>query len=70
MVLWRGATLLKKVNEPFFGEAASRPCRRLRQRRALLRFALKKLREGDTASLFLEKQPPGGAGDCFAFGSQ
>jgi hypothetical protein len=26
----------------------------------------KKLPEGDTASRFLEKQPPGRAGDCFA----
>jgi hypothetical protein len=28
--------------------------------------APKKLREGDTASRFLEEQPPGRAGDCFA----
>jgi hypothetical protein len=32
----------------------------------LLRCAPKKLREGDPASRFLDKQPPGRAGDCFA----
>jgi hypothetical protein len=33
---------------------------------ALLRCAPEKLSEGDAASCFLEKQPPGRAGDCFA----